>query len=110
MISFSLFSSLEDHKIDGMEAMIVRFKGVIADLKRKPYDPLDFTKSTFDRDYMEFNRNIQDIEASLQEFINKSFDAISNTEQVSELKFFFCFQMLLYISLRMRPLVACLVL
>eukprot|EP00002_Diphylleia_rotans_P028875 TRINITY_DN5840_c0_g1_i3.p1 TRINITY_DN5840_c0_g1~~TRINITY_DN5840_c0_g1_i3.p1 ORF type:complete len:4482 (-),score=987.95 TRINITY_DN5840_c0_g1_i3:157-13602(-) len=75
------FSSLEDHKIDGMEAMIVRFKGVIADLKRKPYDPLDFTKSTFDRDYMEFNRNIQDIEASLQEFINKSFDAISNTEQ-----------------------------
>jgi len=29
---------------------------------RKPYDLLDYHKSHFDRDYLEFNANIQELE------------------------------------------------
>lgn len=39
---------------------------IIDDVKRKPYDLLDYTRNQFDRDYLEFNVNIHDLEISLQ--------------------------------------------
>jgi dynein heavy chain len=42
------------------------FWSIVDDVKRKPYDLLDFTRNTFDRDFLEFNVNIHDLEISLQ--------------------------------------------
>lgn len=39
---------------------------VLDDIKKKPYDLLDFGRSEFDRDLLEFNVNIHDLEATLQ--------------------------------------------
>lgn len=58
---------------------------VVDDVKRKPYDLLDFSRTQFDRDYLEFNVNIHDLEISLQAFINSSFENISSTQHALSL-------------------------
>jgi hypothetical protein len=42
------------------------FWAIVDDVKRKPYELLDFTRNQYDRDYLEFNVNIHDLEISLQ--------------------------------------------
>ena len=49
------------------------------------YDLLDFMLNQFDRDYLEFNANIHELESSLQGFINSSFENISSTQSALEL-------------------------
>lgn len=46
--------------------MIRSFHNIVDDVKRKPYDLLDYYKTQFDRDYLEFNVNIHDLEMALQ--------------------------------------------
>jgi hypothetical protein len=38
----------------------------VDDIKRKPYDLLDYAKNTFDRDFLEFNVNIHDLDSQMQ--------------------------------------------
>ena len=52
---------------------------------RKPYDLLDYHKSHFDRDYLEFNADIHELEAALQSFINQSFESINSTDHALSL-------------------------
>lgn len=78
------FSSLAEHThIEGLEAVIQRFQIITDDMKRKTYDLLNFTDSKFDRDLMEFEVQIHDLETQLQSFINSAFENISSTEQAS---------------------------
>ena len=80
------FSSLAEHThIEGLEAVIQRFAEIADDMKRKPYDLLDFTDSKFDRDLMDFEVQIHDLETQLQSFINSAFENISSTEQALNL-------------------------
>lgn len=61
------FSTLEQHThIEGLEQMIKSLNNIIDDVKRKPYDLLDFARNQFDRDFLEFNVNIHDLEIQLQ--------------------------------------------
>ncbi len=65
------FSSLAAHThIDGLEQMIKSFYNIVDDIKRKPYDLLDFSRNQFDRDFLEFNVNIHDLEMALQVGMN----------------------------------------
>ena len=64
-----------------MEGLMTNFWSIVADFKRKPYELLDFALNQFDRDYLEFNANIHELESSLQGFINQSFETINSTEQ-----------------------------
>ena len=50
------------------------------EFKRKPYDLLDYQQNQFDRDFLEFNVMVHDVETSLQDFIDKSFENITSTE------------------------------
>lgn len=80
------FSSLEQHThIEGLEQMIRSLNNIIDDVKRKPYDLLDFFRNQFDRDYLEFNVNIHDLEIQLQGFVNASFEHITSTEHALSL-------------------------
>lgn len=65
--------------------MLKVFWSIVDDVKRKPYDLLDFCRTQFDRDYLEFNVNIHDLEISLQAFINSSFDNIPSTQHALSL-------------------------
>jgi dynein heavy chain len=79
------FSALIDHEIEGMDTLIKSFNQIVADFKHKPYDLLDYTKNTFDRDFLEFNVNVAELETALQGFINASFENISSTEHALSL-------------------------
>ncbi|GFR42148.1 hypothetical protein Agub_g3000 [Astrephomene gubernaculifera] len=75
------FSSLEQHThIEGLDTMLKSLNNIIDDVKRKPYDLLDYSKNAFDRDFLEFNVNINDLELQLQGFVNASFENITSTE------------------------------
>ena len=50
----------------GLEAVLRSFYVIVDDIKRRPYDLLDYAKNTFDRDYLEFNVNIHDLDSQMQ--------------------------------------------
>ena len=79
------FSALARHNLEGMEGLMTNFWSIVGDFKRKPYELLDFALNQFDRDYLEFNANIHELESSLQGFINQSFETINSTEQALDL-------------------------
>ena len=65
----------------GMEQLIQSFNNILEEFKNKRHDLLDFHNNRFDRDYVEFNVRIGELETSLQHFINRSFESISSIEQ-----------------------------
>eukprot|EP00798_Chlamydomonas_sp_ICE-L_P031303 gene31303-6451_t len=80
------FSILEVHThIVGLETMIRSLNNIIDDVKRRPYDLLDFFRNQFDRDFLEFNVNIHDLEIQLQGFVNTSFENITSTDHALSL-------------------------
>ena len=46
------------------------FGDIIEDIRRKPYDLLDASKTTFDRDFLEFNVHIHDLELAIHVRLN----------------------------------------
>jgi dynein heavy chain len=80
------FNQLAQHThMEGIEKTIERFNAVVHELRSKQYDLLDFTKTQFDRDHMEFNVQIHDLETSLQELINSCFKSITSIEHALDL-------------------------
>lgn len=74
------FSSLGQHKLEGMEDLIAKFNSIIREFQYRNHDLLDYKNNRFDRDYVEFNVRISDLEGLLQKFINDSFENITSIE------------------------------
>ena len=75
------FTALANHNLEGMEHLIKDFNRVIDTFKSKQKnDLLLYQNNKFDRDYVEFNVKISDLEGALQQFINQSFENITNIE------------------------------
>ena len=77
------FSVLATHNVEGMEGLMNSFRQIVDEFTRKPSELLDYQKGQFDRDYLEFNANIHELESSLQGFINSSFENITSTAPLS---------------------------
>ncbi|OQR97844.1 dynein heavy chain, outer arm [Achlya hypogyna] len=75
------FQSLADHSLEGMGGLIETFETIIAEFKLHKHDLLDYHNNKFDRDYVDFNVRISDLELSFQHFINQSFESITSIEQ-----------------------------
>ena len=52
--------------IPGLEARLRGFGAIVEEVRRKPYDMLDAAKNWFDRDFLEFNVHINDLELAVQ--------------------------------------------
>lgn len=52
--------------IEGLGALLHGFGDIVEDIRRKPYDLLDASKTMFDRDFLEFNVHIHDLELAIQ--------------------------------------------
>ncbi|KAJ1453032.1 dynein heavy chain, N-terminal region 1-domain-containing protein [Pelagophyceae sp. CCMP2097] len=74
------FKSLSNNKLEGMEELIDHFHAIVRDFRQKRHDLLDYHNNKFDRDYVEFNVKISDLESLLQHFINQSFENITSIE------------------------------
>jgi len=83
------FQSLAVHKMEGMEKLLDSFVILTKEFRLKGHDLLDFRDSSFDRDYVEFNVRITELESNLQHFINESFESITSiTHSLNLLKKF----------------------
>ncbi|XP_078614020.1 dynein axonemal heavy chain 5-like isoform X3 [Branchiostoma floridae x Branchiostoma japonicum] len=78
-------SGLSGVKIEGMEAMAVRYQTIVSNTKKKQYDVLDHRKSEFDNDHMEFRSQIDGLQMSLQNFVDQWFERNLTTEKALEL-------------------------
>ncbi|KAJ3258377.1 Dynein heavy chain 5, axonemal [Boothiomyces macroporosus] len=79
------FSLLQQLGVEGMDMIVRRFYNVLTALQRKPYDILDHRKMEYDTDYNNFKKQVADIETTLQQFIDSSFEHITSTENSLEL-------------------------
>ena len=52
--------------IPGLEALLRGFGGIVEEVRRKPYDLLDAGQNHFDRDFLEFNVHINELELAVQ--------------------------------------------
>ena len=52
--------------IKGLTAKLASFEGIVEDIRHRPYDLLNFEATQFDRDFLEFNVHIHDLELTLQ--------------------------------------------
>lgn len=53
---------MSESKIEGIETISNRFQHMYSALKKKPYDPLDHRKPDFEADFLEFRRQISEIQ------------------------------------------------
>lgn len=77
--TISQFSTLSQHTVDGMSSLFDNFNKTVEHFKAEPHDLLDYRNSSFERELLEFNQVISELEAALQAFINQSFESINST-------------------------------
>jgi dynein heavy chain, axonemal len=75
------FRNLAQQKFDGLDPLIIAFNDVVKMFRSKGHDLLDFGSNRFDRDYVDFNVKMHELESSLQHFINRSFQNIGSIEE-----------------------------
>eukprot|EP01042_Synura_sphagnicola_P000006 gene6-7_t len=75
------FRSLGQQRFEGLEPLLNTFNDFVRSFRLKGHDLLDFHNNRFDRDFVDFNLRMGELEASLQSFINKSFENIGSIEQ-----------------------------
>jgi dynein heavy chain len=74
------FKTLEKHNLENITPILVSFQNYVNMFKKKNHKLLDFNNNTFDRDFVEFNVDVSSVETSLQAYIDKNFEVISNIE------------------------------
>ena len=72
------FTVLAENKLEGMEPLVEEFMHIKEGFRAKNHDLLDYHNNKFDRDYVEFNVKISELEGSMQQFVDSSFDNISS--------------------------------
>ena len=74
------FNSLAEQKFEGLGPLLRTFNEIVKSFRSKGYDLLDFHSNRFDRDYVDFNVKMNELESSLQQFINRSFENVGSIE------------------------------
>jgi dynein heavy chain len=74
------FQELAKHNLEGMDDLLHQFHLIKSDFMHKRHDLLSYSENAFDRDYVEFNVQISGLETSLQDFVNQSFNSITNID------------------------------
>ena len=73
------FMSLETSLIDGIDEVVLKFKTVQQALKKKAGNLLDFTASGFDRDFVLFKAQVDELDKFTLEFIEARFEEVSGS-------------------------------
>lgn len=74
------FKTLERHNLEHIQPIVTSFSNYVNSFKKKNHKLLDFNNNTFDRDFVEFNVDVSSVETSLQKYIDKNFEVITNIE------------------------------
>ncbi|XP_054476940.1 dynein axonemal heavy chain 5 isoform X2 [Anoplopoma fimbria] len=79
--TISIYSALQDSKIEGLETMATRFQAIVLNMNKKHYSFLDQRRTDFDVDYEEFCKSTSELHNQLKSFMNSTFEKIQNTER-----------------------------
>ena len=79
--TINLYSNLSESKIEGIGLYYSKFNSILTIMKKKEYDFLDQRKQEIENDLEEFRRSIQELNGNLNEFLEKYFNSIRNTER-----------------------------
>ena len=71
---------MEKHNLEGIGSIIQQFQEYVAKFKKKNHKLLDYHNNTFDRDFVEFNVDVSQVETELQQYIDKNFEVITSIE------------------------------
>jgi len=74
------FKTLEKHNLEGINDISTNFEKCWKALQKKKNDLLDQNNNTFDRDFVEFNVEVSQVETELQSYIDTQFNNITNIE------------------------------
>jgi dynein heavy chain len=77
-------ASLNTVKLEGLEAITVKYKNIVENIKKKSYDILDHRKPEFEADYAEFKNQIDALQLQLQIFIDNWSRSAYTSEQSLE--------------------------
>ena len=78
-------SVLQESHIEGIEVLANRFKHITNAAKKKPYNPLDHRKTEFNTDFVEFQRQVTELEEQLCVFMASSFTKVKSLMQTMQL-------------------------
>ncbi len=79
--TMNIYSCLSESNIEGLSLYHSKFNSIMIIMKRKEYDFLDQRKQEIENDFEEFRRSIAELHGSLNEFLDKYFNSIRNTER-----------------------------
>lgn len=72
------FDSMSQNKLEGMDSLIDQFNSIRTEFRSRNHDLLDYHNNKFDRDYVEFNVYISDLETKVQQYVNRAFESLSS--------------------------------
>ncbi|XP_052816057.1 dynein axonemal heavy chain 5-like isoform X6 [Mya arenaria] len=82
---FSVYSTLSESKIEGIELMANRFSVTQTQIRKKPYDFLDQRKQEFAQDFEDFQRSVKELHKQICDFMNAKFDKNMTTQRAISL-------------------------
>lgn len=74
------FRTLEKHNLEEIKPILDNFEKCWKALQKKGNPLLDQSRNVFDRDFVEFNVEVSNVETMLQAYIDKQFDSITNID------------------------------
>lgn len=72
------FKTLEKHNLENINHIIDKFSGYVKKFKGKNHRLLEYRDDKFDRDFVEFNVDISNVETDLAHYINEQFMNITD--------------------------------
>lgn len=79
------FSQFSRQNVDGMLEIVQSFQNLTTIFKEKKYNLLDLAKTTFDRDFIDFNAAVAELEGDIQFFIDQSFEGVTSAEHALQM-------------------------
>ncbi len=76
--TISEFDSMSTNKLEGMDALIENFNSIRSEFRSRNHDLLDYHNNKFDRDYVEFNVRISELENKVQQYVTRAFESVSS--------------------------------
>jgi dynein heavy chain len=79
------FRALAAEKFEGLDTLLASYNEVVRALRLRGHDLLDFHNNHFDRDFVIFSAQLNELEGSLQIYIDRSFEHVGGIDKSLEL-------------------------
>lgn len=82
---FDMYKFVHLSHIDGIEVISARIQVLFKNILKKSYDPLEFRQPDFDKDFVTIRSNLDEIQKSLEAFMDKAIESCSTAMHCLEL-------------------------